>query len=266
MSRRRHHIRHDGLSQRVCHTTAPTRIPLVTQTNHNSSSSLPTSSSFPSSSSSSSSAVYPLPADSSNLSSYDTTSPSRLLPTILPSSNDDDAQAAAIATWTQRVKIAFLAHMITAIALIRSTYSLSTIAGCVILLLFYIFAHFRKVRRQNFIWMFLLVVALNLVRDGIILYFEFQLGWAKRLVGLHVVMLVMCGCISCNTVYLLCMFLFTSQYGGVECVGMSVLWLCYLSVCCEGVCCDVHFGIIVVLVLGLIVCLFVLLVLVWLVA
>ncbi len=42
-------------------------------------------------------------------------------------------------------------------------------------------------------WMFLLVVALNLVRDGVILFFDFQTGWAgvKGLVGLS------CCCACC---------------------------------------------------------------------
>ena len=162
----------------------PPEIPLVTPTHPASSSSSFTASLLPASSSSS--AVYPLPADlsSSSLSTstdgYDATSPSDSYQQFPSPAGDDEAQAAAIATWTQRVKICFAAHMITAIALIASTYRLSTVAGCVILLLFYIFAHFRKVRRKNFVWMFLLVVALNLVRDGVILFFEFQTGWAKE--------------------------------------------------------------------------------------
>ena len=152
----------------------PPEVPLV---NPSSSASLGTSL-LPSSSS----AVYPLSSDPSSLSQssdYDGVTPTDLYVQFAAPPGDEQAQAAAIDTWTQRVKICFYAHLITAVALIRGTYYLSTVAGCVLLLAFYVFAHFRKVRRKNFVWMFLLVVALNLVRDGVILYFDFQTGWAK---------------------------------------------------------------------------------------
>ena len=179
----------------------PPEIPLVAA-NHSSSSSSLAASLLPSSSS----AVYPLPADPSSLSQssdYDPSSPSDSYQQFAPPA-DDQAQAAAIRTWTQRVKMCFYAHMITAVALVRSTYWLSTVAGCVILLAFYVFAHFRKVRRKNFVWMFLLVVALNLVRDGVILYFDFQNQlkdwWGYTLLALLCVdalVVTPCTCYAC---------------------------------------------------------------------
>ena len=185
----------------------PPEIPLVTSNHLSTSSSSLAASLLPSSSG----AVYPLPADPSSLSTssdYDASSPTDSYSQFAPPA-DDEAQAAAILTWTQRVKMCFYAHMITAVALIRSTYYMSTVAGCVILLCFYVFAHFRKVRRKNFVWMFLLVVALNLVRDGVILFFDFQTGWAKDwwdymllcLMCVDALIVTPCTCYACFWLY-----------------------------------------------------------------
>lgn len=63
--------------------------------------------------------------------------------------SEDPAQLRAIKTWTQRVTICFLAHMVTAICLLKSVYWLSTVCGCVILLAFYAYAHIMRIRRKN---------------------------------------------------------------------------------------------------------------------
>jgi len=94
--------------------------------------------------------------------------------------DQDAAQMRAIKAWTQRVTICFLAHMVTAICLLRSAYWLSTVCGCVILLAFYAYAHIMRIRRKNFVFLYLLVVGLNLTRDVIILVFyipELEVDW-----------------------------------------------------------------------------------------
>ena len=124
--------------------------------------------------SSSSASIYPMPdgraaAAASSAGEYDASSPTE---EFLPyPTEEDESQLQAIRTWTQRVKICAVAHMVTAIAVLRSDFYASTIAGCVLLLAFYAYAHFMRIRRKNFIYLFLLVVSLNLVRDGVILFF-----------------------------------------------------------------------------------------------
>lgn len=88
----------------------------------------------------------------------------------------DEAQMKAIRTWTLLVKICFGLHMITALALLKSYYWLSTVVGLGMLVLFYIYAHCAHIQRKHFVFLYLLVVALNFARDLIILIF-----WIKDL-------------------------------------------------------------------------------------